>query len=91
MTILSFMNHTIFDNGACSKLAKTLKQCRIERPLLCTDIGLVKIGLVDEIKGFLDNHTEVTLFDGTPENPTQIAVDMQLSYIKKWIVMGSLL
>lgn len=75
MTILSFMNHTIFDNGACTKLAKTLKQCRIERPLLCTDIGLVKIGLVDDIKGFLDNHTEVTLFDGTPENPTQIAVE----------------
>ena len=30
----------------------------------------------DEIKGFLDNHTEVTLFDGTPENPTQIAVEL---------------
>ena len=29
----------------------------------------------DEIKGFLDNPTEVTLFDGTPENPTQIAVE----------------
>ena len=76
MTILSFMNHTIFDNGACSKLEKTLKQCRIERPLLCTDIGLVKIGLVDEIKGALKKQYEFL-------SSQELSAEIQLKLIQK--------
>ena len=83
MTILNFMNHTIFDHGATSKLARSLRQCNIERPLLCTDIGLVKIGLVQKIKDLLGDSAQLTIFDGTPENPTQIAVENAAAMYKE--------
>lgn len=83
MTILSFMNHTIFANGASSKLAKVLNQCNIKKPLLCTDSGLVNIGLVEKIEGFLEGNIPLTIFDGTPANPTQIAVEAAAAVYKE--------
>ena len=77
------MNHTIFDHGATSKLARSLRQCNIERPLLCTDIGLVKIGLVQKIKDLLGDGAQLMIFDGTPENPTQIAVENAAAMYKE--------
>ena len=75
MAILSFMNHTIFDQGASSKIGKVLTQIGISRPLLCTDKGLVELGMVDALASNLDSKVVLTVFDGTPENPTELAVE----------------
>ena len=74
MATLTFLTHTIFDHGASQKLSRVLAQHGIERPLLCTDRGLVDLGMVTELAGALGNETALTIFDGTPENPTQAAV-----------------
>ena len=75
MATLTFMTHTIFDHKASHKLAQVLGQHGIKRPLLCTDRGLVDLGMVEEMAGRCGNAADLTVFDGTPENPTQAAVE----------------
>lgn len=74
MATLTFMTHTIFDHGASKQLAKVLKQQGVQRPLICTDRGLVELGMVAELTGHLGSELATAVFDGTPENPTQAAV-----------------
>ncbi len=75
MATLTFMNHTIFDHGASEQLGKVLDLHGIRRPLLCTDPGLVELGMVTELVGRLGNEHATTIFDRTPANPTQAAVE----------------
>ena len=70
---LTFMTHTIFDHGASRKLGRVLGQQGIERPLLCTDPGLARLGMVTDLVTGLGDMA-ITVFDQTPENPTQRAV-----------------
>lgn len=76
MAQLTFMTHTIFDHGASKQLAKVLRQQGIKRPLLCTDRGLTDLGMVAGLVEMAGDDVAVTIFDGTPENPTQAAVAM---------------
>jgi alcohol dehydrogenase class IV len=75
MATLTFMNHTIFDHGASNQLDQVLAMHGIRRPLLCTDKGLVNLGMVTDLVSHLGNDAALTIFDGTPENPTQMAVE----------------
>jgi alcohol dehydrogenase class IV len=75
MANLTFMNQTIFDHGASTQLGRVLAQHGIRRPLLCTDKGLVNLGMVTDLVSNLGNDAALTIFDGTPENPTQMAVE----------------
>lgn len=75
MATLGFMTTTQFDFGAIQHIAGILKAHGINQPLLCTDKGLVGIGLIDTIRGVIPNDIGITIFDGTPENPTEAAVN----------------
>ena len=75
MANLTFMNQTVFDNGAIGKLGEVLATYGIERPLLCTDQGLVKLGFARDLAAKLSNDISLSIFDRTPENPTQAAVE----------------
>ena len=75
MANLTFMNNTIFDHGASNQLGQVLAMHGIRRPLLCTDKGLVNLGMVTDLVSHLGNDAALTVFDGTPENPTQMAVE----------------
>ncbi|WP_416898191.1 MAG: iron-containing alcohol dehydrogenase [Minwuia sp.] len=74
MAFITFVNQCHIEHGAIDMLGDTLKQLGISRPLICTDKGLVKIGIVDTIRGRIPNDVAVTIYDGTPENPTETAV-----------------
>lgn len=73
MALLTFMTQTLFDHGAITKTGKILAQQGIRHPLICTDQGLVKLGLVERLTPHL-GEVPFLVFDGTPENPTQAAV-----------------
>ena len=75
MATLTFMTQTIFDHGASEQLGQVLAMHGIRRPLLCTDKGLVDLGMVDGLAAHAGNEAALTIYDGTPENPTQAAVD----------------
>ena len=85
MATLTFMTHTIFDHGASEQLGQVLAQHGITRPLLCTDKGLVNLGMVTDLAAKLGNDAGLTIFDGTPENPTQMAVE---EAVEKYIAAG---
>lgn len=75
MATLTFMTHTIFDHGASKRLSKVLAQHGMSRPLLCTDRGLVDLSMVSDLTESVGHDAALTIYDGTPENPTQAAVE----------------
>ena len=74
MAIITFVNQCHIEHGAIDMLADSLKQLGMRRPLICTDKGLVELGMADEVRRRIPNDVEATLYDGTPENPTEKAV-----------------
>ena len=74
MTTLNFMTTTLFEHGATRQLPAVLARLGVRRPLLCTDPGLVKAGVVSEIETVLAEAVVVTRFADTPANPTEAAV-----------------
>lgn len=79
MTQMNFLNHAVFEHGASRSLPKALAQSGIRRPLVCTDRGLADLGMVSDLLATLTADTDATVFDGTPENPTQAAVASALT------------
>lgn len=74
MPILNFQNHVRFEFGAVKHLRDALNRAGIKRPLLTTDRGLRDIGLLDRVMSAAGPGLATTLYDGTPENPTEVAV-----------------
>ncbi|WP_417518157.1 iron-containing alcohol dehydrogenase [Minwuia sp.] len=74
MALITFVNQCHIEHGAIDMLGATLEQLGIKKPLICTDKGLVDLGIVDTIRGRIPNDVDVTIYDGTPENPTEAAV-----------------
>ena len=74
MALITFVNQCHIERGAIGMLGDALKQLGITRPLVCTDQGLVNIGVSDTIRGRIPNDVDVAVYDGTPENPTESAV-----------------
>jgi alcohol dehydrogenase class IV len=72
--VITFVNQCHIEHGAIDMLGETLKQLGIKRPLICTDKGLVSVGIVDTIRSRIPNDVDVAIYDGTPENPTESAV-----------------
>jgi 4-hydroxybutyrate dehydrogenase len=73
MATISYLTTTIFDFGAIKSLPTELKALGIRRPLLVTDAGVQNAGIAAQVLSHLDQST-VTVFAGTPPNPTEEAV-----------------
>ncbi len=71
MSTISYLTRIEFGEGQVNRLAEFLDGLNIKHPLIATDKGLVATGLVDKIS-MLTNRP-VTVFDGTPANPTEEA------------------
>lgn len=72
MATLSYLTTTYFDFGAIKRLPKVLAGLGVKRPMLATDRGLVEAGLVERARQAVG--ATLTVFDATPENPTDRAV-----------------
>ena len=66
---------TRFGFGALDGLGNVLAKAKVSRPLLCTDAGLVKTGIVNTVLAKIPDDVTVTIYDGTPPNPTEAAVN----------------
>ncbi|HLW26702.1 MAG TPA: iron-containing alcohol dehydrogenase [Kiloniellales bacterium] len=78
MSLVQYLTRIQFDFGALQLLADELKLLDVARPLLVTDPGLVQLGLAQRALDVLPPAINVTIFDQTPENPTEDAVDAAL-------------
>ncbi len=73
MATIQYLTHIEFGNGAIGLLPRTLQELGIRRPLLVTDAGLVRAGILDRIVALLQQTPAV--FAQTPPNPTEAAVE----------------
>jgi 4-hydroxybutyrate dehydrogenase len=72
-----------FDFGAIAALPTELTALGIARPLLVTDQGLVKLGLVDRVRLAVGPKPEMVVYPDVRENPTVAAVEAGLSTFRQ--------
>ena len=66
---------SLLGNGAVKEIGKQAKVLGGTKALIVTDVGLVKLGMVDMVKGYLEQAgLQVAVFDGAEPNPTDINV-----------------
>lgn len=73
MATIGYLTTTIFDFGAIKSLPTELGALGIRRPLLVTDAGVQSAGIAEQVLSRLDP-ANVSVFAGTPPNPTEEAV-----------------
>jgi alcohol dehydrogenase class IV len=74
MATITYLTRIQFDFGAVSLLGDELAALGVQRPLLVTDPGIVACGLLARVRDGLPAGLAVTVFDQTPENPSEAAV-----------------
>ena len=63
MTQLNYINKPIFDHGAIEQISEVLRGMGIKRPLICTDPGLVQLGMLDQARNLISNEFTPIVFD----------------------------
>ena len=74
MPLISFVNRTWFEPDAIKRVAGELARLGIKRPLVCTDAGIVKVGILDRLREHWPSGMPWAVHDSTPPNPTEEAV-----------------
>lgn len=82
MALITYLTRIQFDFGALNLLDAELKLLGIRRPLIVTDKGVVSAGLWARVKDQLPGNMPITMYDGTPENPTEAAMRDALEIYK---------
>ena len=80
---LRYFNQPHFENGSLKLISQVLKEQGITKPLICTDPGLVAIGMTDKIRNLLSNELSPPFYTETPANPTEQAVNDALELYKQ--------
>ena len=83
MPTITYLTTIQFDFGAVKMLADEAKAVGINRPLVVTDKGVRDCGVLDKVLEQLPDAMKVSIFDGTPENPTENAVFDALSQYRE--------
>jgi 4-hydroxybutyrate dehydrogenase len=83
MATISYLTRIQFDFGALKLLPDELKGAAIMRPLIVSDKGVVAAGLVERVCATLPADMSVAVYDGTPENPTEAAVNDALRLFRE--------
>lgn len=75
MSILSFNTKVHFGHGERARLLAEMQACRMTRPLFVTDSGVIAAGVFAMATESLEQQTDKVIFDQTPPNPTEDAVE----------------
>lgn len=82
MALITYLTRIQFDFGALKLLDAELQLLGMRRPLVVTDKGVIAAGLWDKVKANLPGNMPLTIYDGTPENPTEPAMREALALYK---------
>lgn len=73
MALITYLTRIQFDFGALGLLGHEMAMLGITRPLVVTDRGLLTFGMVDRLVEALPDTPAASIFDDTPQNPTEDA------------------
>lgn len=73
MSLITYLTRIQFAAGAIGLLGEELALLGVTRPMIVTDKGIVKAGLLEATVAAAGLKREIPVFDGTPENPTEQA------------------
>lgn len=79
MAIINYLTTIRLDFGALAALAEDMAAIGVKRPLIVTDKGVVAAGLAERAIKALPAGCAHALFDDTPANPTEEAVEAALA------------
>ncbi len=81
MALINYLSRIQFDFGALALLADEIHALGLTRPLLVTDPGIVRAGLLEQVLRAAKPYVPV-VYDATPENPTEAALEACLQIWK---------
>lgn len=73
MGTITYLTKIQFEVGASGLIRSEMELLGVKRPLIITDKGIVAVGLLDQFIKAAGLDSAVPVFDGTPENPTEVA------------------
>ena len=74
MATINYLTTVQLDHGAIRLLGAELRRLGIQRPLIVTDKGIRRAGILDKVLESLGNSATLSIYDDTPPNPTESAV-----------------
>lgn len=74
MATINYLTTVELEPGAIALLPTALAQTGIRKPLVVTDAGIVRAGLLDRVLATLPSVEGIPIFRDTPPNPTEAAV-----------------
>ena len=74
MPIITYLTTIQFDFGAVKLVGMEAEAVGISRPLVVTDPGVARCGVLGKVLEHIPDKMPVSIFEGTPENPTETAV-----------------
>ena len=83
MALINYLTKIQFDHGAVALLEEELKALSIDWPMIVTDQGVRAAGLLDPVFRANSEGAELSIFDETPSNPTEVAVEAALALYKE--------
>ncbi|UUZ77095.1 iron-containing alcohol dehydrogenase [Polaromonas sp. P1(28)-13] len=83
MASINYMTAIEFDCGAISLLPQALQDAAIRRPMVVTDQGIIRAGILAQIRPYLPTDDQMVLYAGTPPNPTEQAVEAATEIYKE--------
>lgn len=81
VSTINYLTRIEFGEGEVARLPEFLAALGVKHPLIATDQGLAASGLVDKVRGLVGDGAVV--FDETPANPTEEAVNIAYALYKK--------
>jgi alcohol dehydrogenase class IV len=75
---INYLTNIRLGAGAIASLNDELANLKVCKPLIITDAGLSSTGLIDKVKAAAKLSDNVAIYDGTPANPTEEALEEAL-------------
>ncbi len=79
MALINYLTRIQFDYGAVQLLKEELEALGVNRPMIVTDEGVRSAGLLEPVLSSIVQDPEPTIFDETPGNPTEEALEAALA------------
>lgn len=74
MSLINYVTKIQFGYDSLHTLAAEAERAGMKRPMIVTDVGVRRAGIVDKVIAALGASTQPAIFDATPPNPNESAV-----------------